>query len=91
MIEKGAKTMRQKINLDTFSDIKEFVNVAGQVTERVTLEDGEGHCVSAKSLLGVAYTFEWHDVYCSCERDISGLILKWIALQSSNCEQNVND
>lgn len=79
--------MRQRINLDTLSDIKEFVNIAGQVAERVTLEDGEGHCVSAKSLLGVAYSFEWNEVYCYCDKDISGLILKWIALQSTNVNE----
>lgn len=70
--------MRQKIRLDTMSDIKRFVAVMSKIPDKVTLEDGDGHCVSATSLLGVAYTFEWVHVYCYCEKDISGLILDWI-------------
>ena len=70
--------MRQQIRLDTMSDIQKFIDVVSKVGERVTLEDGEGHCVSATSLLGALYSMEWTHIYCYCNKDISGIILPWI-------------
>ena len=70
--------MRQRIRLDTMSDIQSFVNTVSGVTDNVILEDDEGHRVSAKSLLGAVYTVEWASIYCYCDKDISGIILPWI-------------
>ena len=70
--------MRQKIRLDTMSDVQKFIEVVSKIGERVTLEDGCGHCVSATSLLGALYSMEWTHIYCYCEKDISGSILPWI-------------
>lgn len=69
--------MRQQIRLDTMTDIQKFVNTVSGVKEKVILEDDEGHRVSAVSLLGVIYSMEWARIYCSCDKDISGLILPW--------------
>ena len=70
--------MRQKIRLDTMSDVQKFVEVASTVGDEVILEDGNGHRVSASSLLGVLYSMEWTHIYCYCTKDISGVILPWI-------------
>ena len=70
--------MRQAIRLDTMSDVQKFVEVVSTVEEKVTLEDGDGHCVSATSLLGALYSMEWTHIYCYCQKDISGIILPWI-------------
>ena len=70
--------MRQKVCLDTMTDIQKFVEVVSRVGETVTLEDGDGHCVSASSLLGALYSMEWNEVYCCCHKDIAGYILPWI-------------
>ena len=70
--------MKVKVNLDTMTSIQKFVEVVSSVEENVTLKDALGHCVNAKSLLGAIYTMEWTDIYCHCEKDISGLILSWI-------------
>lgn len=70
--------MRQKIQLDTMSDIHNFVAAVSKVEGKVILEDDEGNRVSAKSLLGALYTMEWNHIYCYCEKDISGTILPWI-------------
>lgn len=70
--------MKQKIRLDTMSDVQSFVKVISRVEERVTLEDNEGHCVSASSILGALYSMEWANIYCCCSKDISGMILPWI-------------
>ena len=70
--------MKQRIRLDTMSDIRSFVDTVSTVTEKVTLEDDDGNRVSAKSLLGAVYTVEWKAIYCYCDKDISGIILPWI-------------
>ena len=70
--------MKAKIRLDTMSEIKTFVDIVSTVKDKVYLTDEDGHCVSAKSIMGVLYSFEWNNIYCHCDKDISGLILKWI-------------
>ena len=70
--------MLQKIRLDTMSDVQNFVKVVSRVEEKVILEDSDGHCVSAVSILGALYSMEWANIYCRCEKDISGMILPWI-------------
>lgn len=70
--------MRSEIRLDTMRDIQRFVETVSQIDEEVTLEDGAGHCVSARSILGVVYSCEFTHIYCYCEKDISGKILEWI-------------
>ena len=70
--------MRQRIRLDTMSDVQEFVNVVSRIDDRVFLEDNTGYKVSARSLLGALLSMEWEEVYCHCDKDISGSILPWI-------------
>ena len=70
--------MKQRIRLDTMTDVQQFIKTTSQVSEAVTLEDGNGFCVNAKSLLGSLYAMEFTHIYCCCERDIAGLILPWI-------------
>lgn len=70
--------MKVKIRLDTMSDIKGFVNAVSATGEKAYLKDEESHCVSASSLMGAIYSMEWNCVFCHCDKDISGVILKWI-------------
>ena len=71
--------MKQKIRLDTMTDIQKFVEVVSRIDEQVYLEDGTGYKVSAKSLLFASVAkMEWSTIYCSCSKDISGSILPWI-------------
>lgn len=70
--------MRVRVRIDTLSDAKEISEIAKKVDVRVSLEDGGGNVVSAKSLLGAIYTMEFNEIWCCCEKDISSLIEKWI-------------
>ena len=70
--------MRQRVRLDTMSDIQKFVEVASRVEDKVFLEDNTGFKVSAKSLLGALLSMEWNEVYVHCDKDISARILPWI-------------
>lgn len=70
--------MRVRVCLDTLDDIKKFVAITTNVECPVFLQDESGLQVSAKSLLGAIYTMEWDEVWCYCEKDISGKILSFI-------------
>ena len=70
--------MRQRVRLDTMTDINKFIEVVSRIDDKVFLEDNTGFKVSAKSLLGALVSMEWEEVYCHCEKDISGMILPWI-------------
>ena len=77
-IDEEVKSMRQRIQLDTMTSVQKFVEVVSHIPYKVTLEDGKGFRVSAKSILGGLATIEWDEVYCCCEKDIAGKILPWI-------------
>ena len=71
--------MRARIRLDTNSDLIKFINIVTSVSENVTVDDGVGNRVSAKSLLGCAYAkMEFENIFCECERDISGKLIDFI-------------
>ena len=70
--------MRARIRLDTLGDIKAFIGTVASVDEKITLEDNDGHCVSAKSLMGAIYSMEWDAIYCNCDKDITTLIMNWV-------------
>ena len=71
--------MKQKIMLDTMSDIEEFVAKVSSIQDPVFIEDGQGSRVTAKSLMFTATAkMYWSDLYVTCDKDISGSIVKWI-------------
>lgn len=70
--------MKVKLQLETMSDISRFVQLCSQVEENVSVTDSIGHCVSAKSLLGMIYAMEWTDVWCECEKDIYFIIKEFV-------------
>lgn len=69
--------MKAKVNLETMSNINEFVAIASTINEPVYLV-GDNVRVSAKSLLGALYTMEWQEVWCECEVDIYNKIAKFV-------------
>lgn len=68
---------KHKIELVTGKDIKEFVNIATEESGFVNLIDGNGFCVSGKSLLGAMAAVEWNELYCISENDIYQKIKKF--------------
>ena len=71
--------MREKINLDTMSKINAFVDVCTRLDCPVHLVDGNGYCVSAKSLIGAIYAMEWSQVFIECDRDIYAYVQDFLA------------
>ena len=71
--------MKLKITLDTMTDVKTFVDVVSRVDVPVFLSDGARQQVCAKSQLGVILAkMEWDEIYCLCEKDISGRLINWV-------------
>lgn len=84
--------MRQKIELTTIDDVKEFTNIVSCVEEDVRLvgfdENGNPWTISGKSILASliildesrkhsARNVDWNTIYCECERDIYTIIKPW--------------
>lgn len=71
--------MRAKINLDTFQRVQKFVEICSHVNGKVNLIDGNGYCVSAKSVLGAMATADWSEVYVESDQDIYMRIRDFVA------------
>ena len=69
--------MQVKVELDTMTDITEFVNIVSTVPAPVHLVSDDFR-VSGKSLLGAIYTMEWSEVWCECDVDIYSKIEKFV-------------
>ena len=62
--------MKLKIRLDTQTEATRLVGLATSLTERVTLTDGTGMVVSAKSMLGAIYAaFDFTEVWLETENE----------------------
>lgn len=62
--------MKAKINLDTMSKINAFVGICSRLDCKISLIDGNGYCVNAKSLIGTMATVDWSQVFVECDTDI---------------------
>lgn len=70
--------MRQKVRFETTKDVQKFIEAVSRTACNVELEDNNGHCVSALSILGALYSLEWDEIYCCCKQDIYAYILPWV-------------
>lgn len=59
-----------KINLVTMTDIKKFVEIVTAIQVPVTLTDGAGYSVNAKSMMGCVAALEWDELYALSDSDI---------------------
>lgn len=62
--------MRVRVNIDTVTDIANFVLIANQVKANVYLTNNNGLKVDGKSFLGVAHAHEFDELWCECDEDI---------------------
>lgn len=62
--------MKARIELNTVTDIANFVLVASSVKSDVYLTNEKGLKVNGKSFLGVAHAQEFDKLWCECEEDI---------------------
>lgn len=72
--------MRIKINLDTMTDINDFVKAMVSYGGNVFLTDKDRNfIVSAKSMLGAVYSMEWSEIWCEADEDIYHLLSRFAA------------
>ena len=72
--------MRVKDNLDTMTDINDFVKAVTNYGGNVYLTDKDRNfIVSAKSMLGAIYSMEWGEVWCESDDDIYHILSRFIA------------
>lgn len=65
--------MKVKINLDTITDIGNFVIAVSHAVgknDKVWVKDNNGSCVNAKSFLGLVATRDFDELWCESEKDI---------------------
>jgi len=71
--------MRVKIDLETLSDVKEFVDIMTKVKSKAVLVDRDRNfMVNAKSLLGAMYTVEWEEVWLESDEDVYSQVMKFV-------------
>ena len=61
--------MRARIRLDTVSDVNRFVNITSNLKQPITITDGNGLRVNAKSVIGVLHALESDNLVCETEDD----------------------
>lgn len=61
--------MRARIRLDTVSDVNRFVNITSNLKQPITITDGNGLRVNAKSVIGVLHSLEFDNLVCETEDD----------------------
>jgi hypothetical protein len=72
--------MRVQIQLETLSDVQNFVAIASAQKGRVHISDGQGLKVSAKSMLGALYALEFENLWCESETDIYHAIKNFVKI-----------
>lgn len=73
--------MRVRINLDTITDIGNFVVAVAHATgknDNVWVKDTQGSCVNAKSFLGLIATRDFDEIWCESDKDIYSSIKAFI-------------
>lgn len=75
--------MRVRINLDTITDIGNFVVAVAHATgknDHVYVTDGKRQCVNAKSFLGLVATRDFDEIWCESEKDIYTAIERFVVV-----------
>jgi hypothetical protein len=70
---------RDRIYLETESDVINFIALVAPLNFPVVVTDGEGMRVNAKSMLGMLYAMTFSEMWCECDYDIYMYIRQFCA------------
>lgn len=73
--------MKVKIQLDTITDIGNFVVAVSHATgknDKVYVTDGDRCCINAKSFLGLVAARDFEELWCESEKDIYSAIAHFV-------------
>lgn len=78
--------MRNRIRIDTVKQANEFAAIAAGLNGRITITDGNGLTVNAKSVLGALHAMEFENLWVDSEEDIYMAIEPFIIIEPSATE-----
>lgn len=71
--------MRNKIRLDTITDVRDFVCAVENLPGDIVITDGSKHKINAKSILGAVYArADFSELWIESENDIYRHIEKFV-------------
>ncbi len=71
--------MKVRIELNTMTDVTDFVSIVSTCPGQVFLSDDKHQQICAKSQLGaILAKMEWEEIYCVSDDDISGKLVRFI-------------
>jgi len=73
--------MRNRIRIDTVKQANEFAAIAARLNGRITITDGNGLTVNAKSVLGALHAMEFENLWVDSEEDIYMAIEPFIIIE----------
>ena len=73
--------MRNRIRIDTVKQANELAAITGKFNGRITITDGQGLTVNAKSVLGALHAMEFNELWIESENDIYMAIEPFIVIE----------
>lgn len=73
--------MRNRIRIDTVKQANELAAITGKLDGRITITDGQGLAVNAKSVLGALHAMEFENLWIESEKDIYMAIEPFIVVE----------
>lgn len=73
--------MRNRIRIDTVKQANELAAITGKLDGRITITDGQGLTVNAKSVLGALHAMEFENLWVESEKDIYMAIEPFIIVE----------
>lgn len=79
--------MRNRIRIDTIEQANEFAKIVSGLPGRITITDGQGLTVNAKSIIGVLHAMEFNELYIRSEVDIYMAIEPFVIVEPKPVEE----
>lgn len=73
--------MRLRIRLDTASDAITLASIASTLEGKITITDGAGLTINAKSIMGALYSLEFENLWLESDRDIYHHISNFVKVE----------
>lgn len=73
--------MRNRIRIDTVKQANELAAITGKLDGKITITDGQGLTVNAKSVLGALHAMEFENLWIESEKDIYMAIEPFIVVE----------
>jgi len=73
--------MKTKINLETMSDALALAAITSELAGSITITDGNGYRVNAKSVVGAIYSLEFDSLWLESENDIYSSVKQFVAAE----------